>query len=39
MGAAAGAFGSGIVAAAEGVRGRALWATAVPKGTCSCLGT
>jgi len=32
LGAAAGGFGSGVVARAEGVRGRSLWRRAVPKG-------
>lgn len=38
MGAAAGGVGSGIIAIAEGVRGRALWRGAVPKGMIS-IGT
>jgi len=31
VGAAAGGFGSGVVARAEGVRGRSIWPRAVPK--------
>jgi len=32
MGAAAGGFGSGVIARVEGVRGRSLWQQAVPRG-------
>ena len=38
MGAVAGAFGSGIVAGAEGVRGNTLWKSAIPKGAIT-IGT
>lgn len=38
MGAAAGALGSGFVSAAEGLRGKMLWRTAVPKGALT-IGT
>ena len=38
MGAVAGGIGSGIVAGAEGIRGNALWKSAIPKGAVT-IGT